>query len=134
MSKALSAAAVSLGAALCFGTLVSGADLLGVPLPGGLPAGNVLAWLGLLGCSTAAVLLASSSTAIRMLAWLALAISVAWLPVSIALAGNLALNFSGALGGYWLSASALVLVLVIAVFLLATGSAIIDRLKRAGSA
>ena len=133
MNRGLFAAALSVAAALCFATLGSGTELLGVPLPGGLPAGNALAWLGLLACSTAALILAAGSAVLRILAWLALAISAAWLPASIVLAGNLALNFSGVLGSYWLSASAVLLVLVVTILLLATASAIVRRLRSTGS-
>lgn len=134
MSRALLAAALYFAAALCFATLASGADLLGAPLPGGMPAGNALAWLGLLGCSTAALLLSAGSRALRALAWLVVGISAAWLPASVVLAGNLALNFWGVFGSYWLAASAALLALVFASLLLATAFAIIRRLRGTGSA
>lgn len=133
MSRAHFAAALSVAGALCFATLGSGAELLSVPLPGGLPAGNALAWLGLLGCSAAAWILAAGNAAVRAVAWLVLVISTAWLPASIVLAGNLALNFSGVLGGYWLVASAVLLVLVVVTLFLASAFAIIRRLRGTGS-
>jgi len=134
MRKALFATALSVASVLCIAALASGATFIGAPLPGGLPAGNAITWLCLLGLSTAALLLAVPGSLIRTLAWAALAGSIAWLPASILLAGNLALNYSGAIGTYWLSASFGLFVLAVATLLLATASAIARRLKSAGAA
>lgn len=70
-------------------------------LPGGLPLGNLSAALALLGWPAAAALLARPGSAARRFALIALALALAWLPVSATLAGNLALNFSGQRGTAW---------------------------------
>ena len=71
------------------------------PLPGGLPLGNLSAALALLGWPAAAALLARPGSAARRFALIAFALSLAWLPVSATLAGNVALNFSGQRGTAW---------------------------------
>jgi hypothetical protein len=132
MSKALIATALVLAATLCLATLASGSTLLTAPLPGGLPVGNVLAWFGLLGFSAAALLLTARGSVLRTTAWAALAISVVWLPASTLIAGNLSLNFSGEVGGYWLATSAGLFALVVVALLLAAASAVIRRIRGAG--
>jgi len=56
---------------------------------------------------------------IRHVANAALGLAIAWLPVSIALAGNLALVFSGARGDAWIAWSAVALVAAFASLALA---------------
>lgn len=72
-------------------------------LPGGLPLGNLLVALALAAWPAAARLLSPPRSAARRFAGFALVLAMAWLPVSAALAGNLALNFSGDRGTAWLA-------------------------------
>jgi hypothetical protein len=82
-------------------SLASGATYLEAMLPGGLPVGNALAALGLCAAAGAAVGLSARGTALRVVSLASLIAAVAWLPVSVALAGNLTLNFGGGRGLAW---------------------------------
>ena len=115
-------------------SLVSGASYLGVVLPGGLPLGNLLAAVPLCAIAGAAVRLSPASTAARYASLVSLAASVAWLPVSIALAGNLALNFSGSRGSAWLAFSIAVAVVAVCVLGWAFVAALLAKQKRVGAA
>lgn len=86
-------------------SLASGAPYLEMSLPGGLPFGNILTAIGLCAAAGSAVGLSSRGTALRTASLAALAAAAAWLPVSIALAGNLSLNFAGGRGAAWLALS-----------------------------
>jgi len=89
-------------AAFAAGSLALGARYLELELPGGLPLGNALTALGLCAMAGAAICLSARGTALRAAARVVFVAAVAWLPVSVALAGNLALNFSGGRGLTWL--------------------------------
>ena len=91
-------------------SLVRGAAYLETLLPGGLPIGNALSALGLCAIAGTAVALSVRGTALRIMSLASLLAAAAWLPMSVALAGNLALNFGGGRGLIWL-----VLSLVVAV-------------------
>lgn len=84
-------------------SLVSGASYLEALLPGGLPIGNALAALGLCSLAGAAAALSPRGTIVRKLSWASLVLALAWLPVSIALAGNLELTFGGGRGTAWIA-------------------------------
>jgi hypothetical protein len=94
-------------------SLVSGAGYLEIVLPGGLPAGNAIASLGLVAPAAVAVLLGAPGSPLRAAALGTFCAAVAWLPVSIALAGNLALNFTGWRGSVWLGVSLVIHVAVL---------------------
>jgi hypothetical protein len=93
-------------AAFAVWSLASGASYLGTVLPGGLPLGNALFPLGLCAIAGIAVLLSVPRTALRVVSVIALVIAALWLPVSIFLAGNLALDFDGWRGSAWLAYTA----------------------------
>lgn len=114
-------------AGFSLGSLLAGASYLGTLLPGGLPIGNVLAWLGLLSAAGAAFVIAPRSRPLRAVAAAALIASAAWLPASIMLSGNLALNFSGRLGMLWLTGSLVLLAIVLCLLLFASVSALVHR-------
>lgn len=94
--------------------LVSGSAWLERPLPLGLPFGNLLA--ASIPCALALLAWRSGRARTWQRRWAsgALVAALAWLPVSIALAGNLALDFSGQRGVVWLGFSAVVLAAVLA--------------------
>jgi hypothetical protein len=98
--------------AISLGSLLYGASYAEWVLPGGLPLGNALAATGLCSMAGASVLLSPPGSIRRKVCRTALAVSILWLPVSIALAGNLVLNFSGSLGTAWLAFSSVVVVAV----------------------
>ena len=107
------AAALLLAAAACALPMVTGVAHLETPLPGGLPLGNLLTALVLCATAGAAVALVPPHTRLRTAAKLSLLAAVAWLPLSIALAGNLALNFTGGRGTAWLVLSLAIVVVVL---------------------
>lgn len=86
-------------------SLLSGAAWLGTVLPGGLPAGNAVAALGLVSVAGIPALLAVPGSSFRLTSRVVLGVAAGWLPASIALAGNLALNFTGWRGSAWLASS-----------------------------
>lgn len=84
-------------------------ELLEGNLPGGLPAGNLLAAITFAAWPAAAALIARPGSLARRFAIGALALALAWLPVSLLLAGNLALNFEGPRGALWMGLTVLTL-------------------------
>lgn len=89
-------------ATAAFASLLMGAPFLQWALPGGLPAGNLVAACALCALPAAALALRPRSAPCRWLAWATGALALLWLPASVLLAGNLALNFSGDRGAAWL--------------------------------
>lgn len=127
-------AALLILAASALLSLVSGAPWLEAMLPGGLPFGNALTAIGLCAAAGSAVLLSARGTALRWVSVASLAGAAAWLPVSIALAGNLALNFDGSRGAAWLCFSAAIAVAVFGVLSWALIAALLARFRRSRSA
>jgi len=118
------------------GSLMTGARYLEVALPGGLPLGNALTALGLCAIAGSGVVIARRGI-VRRVALVTLVVAVAWLPVSIAMAGNLALVFSHGRGDTWIawSAGAAILSLASPVVALAQRLVldVLPRLARASS-
>lgn len=106
--------------------LLSGGSFLEWTLPGGLPVGNALVVAALCSLAGAAMALSREGTFARYFAVASLIAAAAWLPVSISLAGNLALNFSGSRGQAWIWFS----VATVALVLTALAGATIDHLIR----
>lgn len=106
-------------AGLAARSLASGTAPLDAALPGGLPLGNLLAAVALGALAGASVALARPDGAIGRLARIVLLAAAAWLPLSLLLAGNVALNFSGWRGTAWLLLSAGILLAVLATLALA---------------
>lgn len=127
------AAILLLCTVLSAGSLIVGADYIGLMLPGGLPFGNLLAAAVFCGLAGAAVVLAPRGSRSRPPALVALAGAVGWLPLSIALAGNAALNFSGERGTIWLWLSAGLFIGVMATLLLAAGASYLARRRTGGA-
>lgn len=111
--KGLTALALLAIAVVSVASLVSGADSLESVLPGGLPAGNAIAALGLIAGAGVPVLLSAPGSVLRKAALVTLGTAVMWLPVSIGLAGNLALNFTGWRGSAWLGFSLVIHLIVL---------------------
>ena len=82
-------------------SLVAGAAYLLWLLPGGLPFGNGLTAAGLSSAAVVALLLSKPKSVLRWIAIGSIVLSVLWLPISIGLAGNLALSFDGTNGLAW---------------------------------
>lgn len=84
-------------------------ELIEGNLPGGLPVGNLLASITFAAWPAAAVLIARTGSLARRFAIAALALALGWLPASLLLAGNLALNFEGTRGTLWMALTVLTL-------------------------
>ena len=123
-----------MGAVLSAGALFVGADVIHRILPGGLPVGNLLAAAVYCGLAGTAVVLAPRRSVSRPAALGALAGAIAWLPLSIALAGNPSLNFSGERGALWLWLSAGLLIVVMAALVLAAFASYLARRSAGGAA
>lgn len=117
-------------AAFAAGSLFSGAPYLEHPLPGGLPLGNALTAAGLVALTVPAVLSSRARSAPRWASMVPLLLALAWLPVSVALAGNLALVFANGRGDTWIGLTACTAVAALGSLLLALLVSIARRLKR----
>lgn len=102
----VAACAIAGMAVLAACLLASGWDGLEATLPGGLPLGNAVSAASLVLGAWAAFRLSAPGSWVRRFAAFALAVALSWLPLSIALAGNLELNFSGSTGAPWLAFTA----------------------------
>jgi len=121
-------------AVVSLASLMTGASYLEFPLPGGLPAGNALAAIALVSAAAIPVLLSSPGSALRTAALATLAAAAAWLPLSIALAGNLALNFTSGRGSIWLGFTLAVIVALLCMLAWALVSRFAAMRRRAGAA
>jgi len=115
-------------------TLLLGPDQLERRLPGGLPVGNAVSAAALILAAASATLLSARGTWTRWVSSAALALAVLWLPISIALAGNLDLNFGDASGPAWFALTALALLASFGALLLAFVSFLRTRRARAQGA
>ena len=115
-------------------SLAFGAPYLEALLPGGLPFGNALTALALCSAAGAAVGLSARGTALRIASLAALVAAAVWLPVSVALAGNLALNFGSGRGPVWLAFSVAVAAGVLGVLVWALVATLLALCGRAGAA
>lgn len=127
--RKLFALLVFLLAGLSAGALLADSDLAEQRLLGGLPLGNALMAFALCGFSGSAFLVSPRDSAHRRFSALALAASILWLPASALLAGNLALNFSGARGTAWLVGSVAVMVATLVALAWAMVGCAVHRLR-----
>ena len=114
-------------AASSIGVLVSGAHYSEWILPGGLPLGNAMAAIGLCSLAGSAYNLSPVSSLRRRISQAVLVVTVLWLPVSIFLAGNLELNFSGSRGTAWLIISSATGIAVLSSLALAIIGALLEQ-------
>lgn len=114
-------------------SLALGASYLETMLPGGLPLGNALTAIGLSAAAGAAVGLSAGHVVLRRVSVASLIGAFAWLPASIALAGNLTLNFHGGYGLAWLVLSLAVVATVLCALTWALVATLLAKLRRAGS-
>jgi hypothetical protein len=121
-------------AAFALLSLVYGASYLETMLPGGLPIGNALTAIGLCAAAGSAVGLSARRTALRLVSAAALIGAVLWLPVSIALAGNLTLNFDGDRGVAWLGLSVAIVAAVFLALAWALVASLLAKYRRAPAA
>lgn len=117
-------------AAFALLSLVFGASYLETMFPGGLPLGNALTSIGLCAAAGAAVGLSAPRTALRLVSVVSLIGAVAWLPVSVALAGNLALNFHGGHGVAWLALSFAIVASILSALTWALAARLLAKVRR----
>lgn len=121
-------------AAVALLSLTFGASYLETMLPGGLPLGNALTAIGLCAAAGSAIGLSARRTALRLVSVASLVGAVAWLPVSVALAGNLTLNFHGGHGDAWLVLSITIAATVFCTLTWALAAILLAKYRRAGAA
>lgn len=114
-------------AAISIGVLVSGASYSEWVFPGGLPLGNALAAIGLCSLAGSAYNLSPVGSVRRRITQAVLVVAVLWLPISLALAGNLELNFYGSRGTAWLVISSATAIAVLGSFTLAIAGALLGQ-------
>lgn len=127
MQKLLTALVLFALAAISIGVLVFGAAYSEWILPGGLPLGNALAAIGLCSLAGSAYSLSPVGSVRRRICQAALVVTVLWLPISIALAGNLELNFSGSRGTAWLVISSATAIAALGSLVLALAGALLGQ-------
>jgi hypothetical protein len=126
---------VSLASAAASGWLLfSGSDLLDVELPFAFPAGNIAAAVMLVAMAVIPVLASVEGSKLRAVARATLLLAIAWLPVSMAIAGGMQLNFSGWQSWVWMIYTLAILLLVPVVLAWAVVAALLARRKPASSA
>ena len=92
--------------------LFSGSELLDVELPYAFPAGNIAAAVMLVAAAGVPVLLAADGTRLRAVARAVFVLAIAWLPVSMAIAGGMQLHYSGWQSWAWIVYTLAILLLV----------------------
>lgn len=121
--------------AFVIASLAAGAGYLEVLLPRGLPLGNVLVPAGLCAGALVPLVVGPPASAVRTLAAVALALSLLWLPVSVGLSGNLAIDgLQGWRGAAWLGFSAVTALLVLVALVWGLAGAAVRRWRRRGDA
>lgn len=103
--------------AAIFTGLASGMAFIEMTLPGGLPVGNALVAIGLSSFAFSAVLLSTNGAIQYKFSRVTFIITLFWLPISIALAQNLLLNFGSKNGEIWLIFTLTILALTFASWL-----------------
>lgn len=121
---------VSLALAIASGwLLLSGSELLDVELPFAFPAGNIAAWVMLVAAAAIPVLASAPDSKLRGVARATLLLAIAWLPVSMAIAGGMQLSFSGWQSWAWMIYTLAILLAVPIVLAWAIVAALLARRK-----
>lgn len=111
--------------------LFSGSELLDVELPFDFPAGNIAAAVMLVGLAAIPVLSSVPGSRLRAVAKATLVAAIAWLPVSMAIAGGMQLSFSGWQSWAWMIYTLALLLAVPVVLGWAIVAALLQRRRRA---
>ncbi len=101
MNRAALAVVVAVLALAMLAPLLLGLAVVDHDLPGGLPLGNLMAAGFLAAWPAIAVVISRPRSVARTIAVAALLLALAWLPVSILMAGNLRLSFADDTGERW---------------------------------
>lgn len=110
--------------------LFSGSELLDAELPFAFPAGNIAAAAMLVALAAIPVLLSARGSRLRAVARATLLLAIAWLPVSMAIAGGMQLSFSGWQSWAWMIYTLALLLAVPVVLGWAVVAELLQRRKR----
>ncbi|MEN7343113.1 MAG: hypothetical protein AAAFM81_09215 [Pseudomonadota bacterium] len=113
MSRKLELLILSIGFVVALGLLVAANPIVLQHLPGGLPVGNVFAAFLFWMPAHAAMRVNQTQARYQGTSLSVVIIALCWLPVSIGLAGNLSLNFSGSRGALWLRGTSTLAIIVL---------------------
>ena len=114
--------------------LLSGSELLDVELPFDFPAGNIAAAVVLVAIAAIPVLSSAPGSRLHSLAKATLVASIAWLPVSMAIAGGMELRYSGWHAWLWMAYTCAVLLAVPILLGWSIVASLLQRRKRAAAA
>lgn len=89
--------------------LFSGSELLDVALPFDFPAGNIAAAVVIVAIAAIPVVSSATGSRLRNFAKVALVAAIAWLPLSMAIAGGMQLHYSGWQAWLWMAYTCAVL-------------------------
>ena len=101
--KGLRIVASLLVALACAWILFSDNDLLDMPLPFDFPAGNIIAAAMMIALAAVAPMVAAPGSRLHRVGKGVLVAAIAWLPVSLALAGGIKLSYTGWTGWVWMA-------------------------------
>lgn len=132
--KTVGVLACSVVALVAAWLLLSGSELLDVELPFDFPAGNIAAAVVLVAIAAIPVLSSASGSRLHSLAKAALVAAIAWLPVSMAIAGGMQLHYSGWQAWFWMAYTCAVLLAVPILLGWSIVAALLQRRKRASVA
>lgn len=110
--------------------LFSGSELLDVELPFDFPAGNIAAAVMLVAMAAIPVLSSMPGSRLRAVAKATLVAAIAWLPVSMAIAGGMQLHYSGWQSWLWMAYTLALLLAVPVVLGWAIVAALLQRRRR----
>lgn len=110
--------------------LFSGSELLDVELPFDFPAGNIAAAVMLVAMAAIPVLSSMPGSRLRAIAKATLVAAIAWLPVSMAIAGGMQLHYSGWQSWLWMAYTLALLLAVPVVLGWAIVAALLQRRRR----
>lgn len=111
--------------------LFTGSELLDVELPFAFPAGNIVAAVMLMGIAAVPVLSSAPGSRLRTVAKLTLVAAIAWLPVSMAIAGGMQLHYSGWQSWVWIAYTLALMLAAPVVLAWAMVAALLRRRRRA---
>ena len=109
--------------------LFTGSDLLDADLPFAFPAGNLVAAVMLVATAAIPVLVDAPGPKRRVVAKATLAMAIAWLPFSMALAGGMQLSYSGWRSWAWIVYTLALLLAILLALGWAAFGALLSRRK-----
>lgn len=99
----------------CAVPLILGASILSLTLPLGIPLGNLMALALFIAWAGALSLVAREARSLQRVCSLLVGMACGWFPLSVALSGNLLLQFSDSALQWWLAYTALLILALLIV-------------------